>query len=324
MDDLDRALVRLLTADGRRSNVDLARDLGVAEKTIRNRIARLVARDGLRITARLEAASSGTHMLYWLHAAGGRRERLERELAAHPHVTSVDVATGAADLVVAAAFPSSEEALEFQLSMLQSNPLVADSAACHLIRGSEVAATHQESPSIDRDLLAEFVLRPPDPAEGTRIEQELCDALARIIDADHAMLTTTTDRRPVAQDLPGASTVVATTGFAPEYAAQMLEQFRAADTVSATQRVVASRQHLVIEDARSSALMAPVRDLVEAVGYVSLVVFPLTFGRDIIGFAVTYFDRHVHLDTAYLTAAQTFVDHCAIALARDPAGAGLG
>ena len=46
MDDLDRALVRLLTADGRRSNVDLARDLGVAEKTVKNYVSTLLAKLG--------------------------------------------------------------------------------------------------------------------------------------------------------------------------------------------------------------------------------------------------------------------------------------
>ena len=42
LDELDRDIIRALQQDGRRSNVEIARDLGVAESTVRKRLERLL------------------------------------------------------------------------------------------------------------------------------------------------------------------------------------------------------------------------------------------------------------------------------------------
>jgi Lrp/AsnC family transcriptional regulator for asnA, asnC and gidA len=46
LDQTDVEIIRMLQADARRANTDIARRLGVAETTVRNRIARLT-RDGV-------------------------------------------------------------------------------------------------------------------------------------------------------------------------------------------------------------------------------------------------------------------------------------
>ena len=51
MDELDLRIIGSLQKDGRTSNSDLARELGVSEGTIRRRLWRLVQRDVIRITA---------------------------------------------------------------------------------------------------------------------------------------------------------------------------------------------------------------------------------------------------------------------------------
>lgn len=51
LDDLDRRLVEALQADGRRSTVDLARDLGTSTKTVKRRVDRLLDSGIIRITA---------------------------------------------------------------------------------------------------------------------------------------------------------------------------------------------------------------------------------------------------------------------------------
>jgi DNA-binding Lrp family transcriptional regulator len=46
LDDTDVEIIRMLQADARRPNTEIARRLGVAETTVRNRIERLT-RDGV-------------------------------------------------------------------------------------------------------------------------------------------------------------------------------------------------------------------------------------------------------------------------------------
>jgi Lrp/AsnC family transcriptional regulator for asnA, asnC and gidA len=49
-DLLDRRIIRLLQQDGRVSSAEIARQLQVSERTVRNRIRRLVERDAIRPT----------------------------------------------------------------------------------------------------------------------------------------------------------------------------------------------------------------------------------------------------------------------------------
>src|SRR4051794_21860056 len=51
VDDVDREIIRLLQRDGRSSNTEIGRALGLTETTIRKRIARLIAEDLVSIVA---------------------------------------------------------------------------------------------------------------------------------------------------------------------------------------------------------------------------------------------------------------------------------
>jgi Lrp/AsnC family leucine-responsive transcriptional regulator len=60
LDDLDRALLRLLTEDGRRSYADLARDTGLSTSAVHQRVRRLEQRGAIRgYTARLDPLTAG-------------------------------------------------------------------------------------------------------------------------------------------------------------------------------------------------------------------------------------------------------------------------
>src|ERR687886_2051706 len=58
-DELDRQIIRLLRADGRRSNREIARRLDVPEATIRYRVRRLVESGILKITASVDPEHLG-------------------------------------------------------------------------------------------------------------------------------------------------------------------------------------------------------------------------------------------------------------------------
>ena len=51
MDELDQRIISLLQVDGRVSNAEIARKLGVVERTIRRRVSRLVQDDVIKVTA---------------------------------------------------------------------------------------------------------------------------------------------------------------------------------------------------------------------------------------------------------------------------------
>ncbi len=87
MDGLDRQIVELLRANGRRSNVEIARTLGVSEGTVRKRVDRLIAEGGLAIRALANpaAAGYGVRALLFLNVALRRvRRRGRRALSRIP------------------------------------------------------------------------------------------------------------------------------------------------------------------------------------------------------------------------------------------------
>ena len=51
IDELDRQIIAILQQDGRTSNVDIARQIGVTEATIRKRMDRLISQKIIRIIA---------------------------------------------------------------------------------------------------------------------------------------------------------------------------------------------------------------------------------------------------------------------------------
>jgi DNA-binding Lrp family transcriptional regulator len=94
--DLDRDIITALQADGRRPFVQIARDLGVAEKTIRRRVERLRERRIIEITtvADPELLGYGSSALIGLRVDGRRPSEVAADLAALDAVDYVVVATG--------------------------------------------------------------------------------------------------------------------------------------------------------------------------------------------------------------------------------------
>src|SRR5437764_15252069 len=97
MDELDRRIVRLLQADARATNVAIARELGVSEKTVRSRVAQLIADGAIRFEVVVAHGERPSRMLFGIHAQPGRRYEVAAALAERPEVDHVDLATGAYD-----------------------------------------------------------------------------------------------------------------------------------------------------------------------------------------------------------------------------------
>lgn len=136
MDAIDRQIVELLRANGRRANVDIAREIGISEGTVRKRIDRLVTGGVLRVVGLAEPRriGLGVRVLISLQIELARLELASQILARFPEVMSVYVVTGEYDLVVEAVFPSNEHLMAFLSERVSQIPGVVGSATAHVLQ----------------------------------------------------------------------------------------------------------------------------------------------------------------------------------------------
>lgn len=101
IDDLDRALVERLRADGRESNRSLATALGVNEITVASRLRRLETASIMRVVALTDMEAFGHRYLVFAKLRAGSRSVTDvaEELARVPEAISVTVTTGRTDVI---------------------------------------------------------------------------------------------------------------------------------------------------------------------------------------------------------------------------------
>jgi Lrp/AsnC family transcriptional regulator for asnA, asnC and gidA len=102
LDDLDRAILKFLQADGRTTNALMSRSLGVSEPTIRNRINRLCGGGLVKVTAVINPRTNGfaCDVLIGLECEQTAREPISTRLHAFDEVVYLGHVTGRYDLLV--------------------------------------------------------------------------------------------------------------------------------------------------------------------------------------------------------------------------------
>ncbi|GAA1938216.1 Lrp/AsnC family transcriptional regulator [Kitasatospora viridis] len=106
MDELDSTLVRLLQRDGRRSNRDLAQELGIAPSTCLERVRSLRERGvllGFHAEVDLPSLGRGLQAMIAVRVRPPTRaviERFQRFVLAMPEVLSVFALTGTDDFLL--------------------------------------------------------------------------------------------------------------------------------------------------------------------------------------------------------------------------------
>lgn len=136
LDALDREIIEQLQEDGRRSNVAIARALGVTETTIRHRIDRLISNGFIRIAAVIDPRKTPylIDAMIWIRLERGRAREAGRRIAALPNVVYVAYTAGRYDMLVEALFESDEELLEFMTSKLSKTVGVLQSETYHVLQ----------------------------------------------------------------------------------------------------------------------------------------------------------------------------------------------
>jgi DNA-binding Lrp family transcriptional regulator len=102
IDDIDQALIEALVHDGRQSNREVGRNLGVSESTVRVRLRRLENAGLLRISARVDPrrtgeVSSGAYV--WVDTIGGAARQVAARLAEVPEMAIVALVAGEHDII---------------------------------------------------------------------------------------------------------------------------------------------------------------------------------------------------------------------------------
>jgi DNA-binding Lrp family transcriptional regulator len=131
MDELDSAIVASLQSDGRRSNRDLARDLGVAPSTTLERVRALRARGvltGVHATVDLANIGRPVQAMVTVRLRPQSRQTVQdfRDFVMTlPQTLQVFVTTGTEDLLVHVAVPSTEALRDFVLDSVTRRREVA-------------------------------------------------------------------------------------------------------------------------------------------------------------------------------------------------------
>ena len=102
LDDFDRAIINLLQEDGRMPFLTIANELGLAEGTIRRRVARLLDEGLLRIVGVADPFKVGlnTVAVVGMKVDRARIEEIAEQLKSLSEVRYVALATGNYDLVI--------------------------------------------------------------------------------------------------------------------------------------------------------------------------------------------------------------------------------
>ena len=136
IDALDREIIALLQLDGRTSNVDIARDIGVAEATVRKRIERLLQDGVIRVAAIPDMDKLGLEVeaMIMLKVDLGQAMRIGEQLAAMPEVRSIRYTTGEYDIIMEVVLPSNDDLLRFLTDRLAKIQGIRATATSHVLK----------------------------------------------------------------------------------------------------------------------------------------------------------------------------------------------
>lgn len=114
-DQLDRHIIRLLQQDGRAASAEIARRLGASERTVRNRINRLVEQGAILPTVVVNHKRFGyqTAVDIFCEVDISRMAEIGQALAQLPEVNYIAYSTGDQDISIQALLESSDAVYEF-------------------------------------------------------------------------------------------------------------------------------------------------------------------------------------------------------------------
>ncbi len=128
-DDIDMRIANILGHDGRASNRDIARRLGISEGSVRQRLNRLIQNGTLRVTANLNVEELEDRYLavVAIKLEGRRLTECAMEIDRLPGVQSTMIVTGQYDLILTVLLDSRQGLVDFVTQQLSHVQGVRDS-----------------------------------------------------------------------------------------------------------------------------------------------------------------------------------------------------
>lgn len=293
---LDRRILDILREDGRISNVELARSVGVSEKTVRQRIARLVDQAGLRFRAEIEDAGSSTQVVFLINTGPGQRLVVADRMAQQPPVDSVRLTTGGYDIVVEASFDSDAEALEFFVRDVEAGDGVERALSIHVIKSVRASSGQHVEGTFERFEAAAARLDAPEA-----LLDLACEAAGAQMGTNRVFAGMMRSRLDPERGEPLFNPCVRWRGLSSRYIDAI---FR-----SDSSPIQASRgQHLFVSDARTDPLFAPILDLVLAEGFQSFLSLPIHHNDEYLGHLNLYYSTVVPFDIERVAQGQELAD----------------
>ncbi len=110
MDERDRQIIALLQEDGRATNANIARKVGVSEGTVRRRLNRLFEEEYIRVVALPDSSKLGleSEALIGVQVEPDKADLVAKDLAALEEVKWVASTTGSFDVFAWAALENAE------------------------------------------------------------------------------------------------------------------------------------------------------------------------------------------------------------------------
>jgi Lrp/AsnC family transcriptional regulator for asnA, asnC and gidA len=115
IDPIDVGIVGALQADGRRPFTQIARDLGISEAAVRQRVARLEAAGVMQVVAVADPIQVGykTMTMVGISVEPGRREAVAEALRNLPEVSYLVLTAGSFDLLCEVVCEDNDHLLRF-------------------------------------------------------------------------------------------------------------------------------------------------------------------------------------------------------------------
>lgn len=182
LDDIDYKIIELLGVDARKSNRQIAAEIGVTEGTVRARLKSLHTAGLIQFTVVTDfrLAGSPNLVVFGVHAEPQRVRTLAEQLAEIDEIGSVMILLGRYNLMALGLFTSMEEVYELVRTRIKPLPgvrRVNTSVSIHnmkydvrMARITARSAARQPVAEIDRGVEADMYLDDPETEEDASAE----------------------------------------------------------------------------------------------------------------------------------------------------------
>lgn len=136
VDEVDNRIIAALRQDGRKSNVELGREIGVSEGTIRKRVSRLIQEGIMQVIAVANPQKLGyqIEVMIGIHAAIDKVKEIADRLASTEEIRTVSISSGVYDILMVALFRDNDELLDFLMNKLSAISGIKKTETSHLLR----------------------------------------------------------------------------------------------------------------------------------------------------------------------------------------------